>query len=138
MTVATLTRSLIARCRRRDWRLALVVGITVLQAPPTILGRWVGESRCLGAQASCHDEHVIYQIDSVGARSAVMRGSRYAGSDTVDMGSLSCDRERLAITCAIPVGIWRFRVNVDHLEGSLTRTDGTVTRQVTARRSQSN
>ena len=100
----------------------------------TIFGQWVGESRCLGAQPSCHDEHVIYRFDSTGVRSAVVHGSRIAGSDTVDMGNLSCDRARLSIACTIPVGTWRFQVIGDHVEGMLTRSDRTVLRQVVARR----
>jgi hypothetical protein len=117
-----------------DCRLLLVVGIAVNQAPSTILGRWVGESRCIGPQTSCHDEHVIYRIDSTGARKAVVHGSRVAGPDTVDMGDLSCDRAQLSVACTIPTGTWRFRITGGHLEGSLTRSDRTLLRQVVARR----
>lgn len=116
------------------WRIVLLAGLTLHQAPVTILGRWAGESRCVGVVGSCHDEHVVYRIDSTGVRSAVMHGSRVAGSDTVDMGDLTCDRARLSITCTIPVGTWRFSVVGDHLEGTLTRPDRTLSRQVTASR----
>lgn len=94
--------------------------------------------RCLGAQPSCHDEHVIYQVDSAGSHVAFVHGWRVAASDTVDMGDLTCNRVRLPITCTISVGTWRFWLDGKQLAGTLTRADRTVMRQVTAHRAPAN
>ena len=102
----------------------------------TPLGRWVGESRCVGTQPACHDEHVIYQIDSTGPHHFTFKGSRTAGADTVDMGDLSCDNTPSdpALVCHIPLGVWRFSVMKGRLEGVLTESGGRVTRRATANR----
>ena len=106
------------------------------QQSPSVLGRWVGESRCIGTQPACHDEHVIYQIDSAGPHRFTFKGSRTAGADTVDMGDLSCDNTAgdPALVCRIPLGVWRFSVVKGRLEGVLTESGGKVTRRATADR----
>jgi len=102
------------------------------------LGRWIGESRCVGAHPACHDEHVVYQIDATGPQRFTLDGRRVAGSDTVDMGPLSCegDGSARALVCHIPNGTWRFAVIHDHLEGTLMLRDSTVMRRVVAYRPQ--
>ena len=32
------------------------------QPAPELLGRWVGESACVGAHPACHAEHVVYPV----------------------------------------------------------------------------
>jgi hypothetical protein len=105
---------------------------------PGLLGRWVGESKCIGSQPACHDEHVIYQVDSAGPRHFTLKGSRTAGTDTVDMGDLSCESAAgdSGISCRIPQGVWRFSVVQGRLEGVLTQSNGTVTRRAVADRAQ--
>lgn len=118
---------------------ALLLGVAARQSPATPLGRWVGESHCVGSHPACHEEHVIYQIDSTGPHQITLRGSRVAGADTVNMGPLSCaPASPTEITCSIPAGTWRFSVRQGHLEGLLTLTDGGVMRRVMASRAQSN
>jgi hypothetical protein len=104
------------------------------------LGRWVGESHCVGAHPACHDEHVIYQVDSAGPHRFMLDGSRFAGRDTVDMGALSCEGtgSQPTIICHIPDGAWHFSVVQGHLEGSLILNDSTVMRRVVAYRAQPN
>src|SRR5690349_23965915 len=108
------------------------------QPAPALLGRWVGESACVGDHPTCHAEHVVYQVVAAGAGALTMRGARVAGADTVDMGDLACRiSERTAgqpeATCRIAVGVWRFWLTRDQLEGSLTLADSTVSRHVVAR-----
>lgn len=104
------------------------------------LGQWVGESHCVGAHPACHDEHVLYRVDSAGPHQYTLDGSRIAGGDTVDMGALSCEGAgtELQITCHIPGGTWHFAVVHGHLEGVLTLSDNTVMRRVVAYRAQPN
>jgi len=113
----------------------LAAPVSPMQGPASILGTWVGESRCVGDHPSCHPEHVIYQVDSAGA-AIVVRGARTAGVDTVQMGSLECRRQAspAEVTCSIGSGVWRFWVAQDSLRGSLTLTDGSVMRAVVAGR----
>ncbi len=115
---------------------ALLITQAVPQQSTSPLGRWVGESHCVGTHPACHDEHVIYRVDSAGPRQFTLNGSRIAGGDTVDMGALSCEGGGAApqITCHIPSGTWLFSVVSGHLEGVLTLTDNTVMRRVVAYR----
>lgn len=119
-------------------RVVLVVATTWSgrQHPTSPIGRWVGESKCIGSQPACHDEHVIYQIGSAGPHHFTFKGSRTAGADTVDMGDLSCDNTAgdPALVCRIPLGVWRFFVVKGRLEGVLRESGGKVTRRATADR----
>jgi hypothetical protein len=116
----------------------LVLSPTAGQQSTSPLGRWVGESHCVGAHPACHDEHVIYQLDSAGPHRFTLDGSRFAGRDTVDMGALSCEGtgSEPIVVCHIPTGAWHFSVVQGHLEGTLTLNDSTVMRRVVAHRAQ--
>jgi hypothetical protein len=118
----------------------LVLSPTAGQQSNSPLGRWVGESHCVGAHPACHDEHVIYQVDSAGPHRFTLDGSRFAGRDTVDMGALSCEGtgSEPTVVCHIPTGAWHFSVVQGHLEGTLTLNDSTVMRRVVAYRAQPN
>ena len=96
----------------------------------------MGESQCLGVHPACHDEHVVYEIDSTGPRRLTLQGSRVTGRDTVAMGALTCilSAGQLEATCRIATGIWRFSLVQGHLEGSLELADSTVMRRVVAYR----
>ena len=61
---------------------------------------------------------------------------RVAGRDTVDMGALACrvGAGGTVATCRVAVGVWRFWLTRDQLEGSLTLTNSTRARHVEARR----
>lgn len=102
----------------------------------SLLGRWEGDSRCVGKLSACHDEHVLYQISATGAGHFTLDGSRIAGGDTVDMGPLSCTTVggANALACPIPAGTWRFAIVGNQLEGTLTLTDSSVARHVNAHR----
>ena len=110
------------------------------QHAPELLGRWAGESECVGNHPACHAEHVVYQIDSAGAGAISVRGARVAGHDTVDMGTLACrvsvarTAARAEASCRIAVGVWRFWVDQGQLGGALTLTDSSVARHVVAHR----
>ena len=110
------------------------------QPASELLGRWAGESVCVGARPTCHLEHVVYRIDSTGVGAVTMQGARVAGADTVDMGPLACrvavarTSGRSEATCRIAVGVWRFWVAQGQLEGALTLADSTLARHVVAHR----
>jgi hypothetical protein len=106
------------------------------QWAPELLGRWAGESACVGARPACRAEHVVYQIDSAGVGALRVRGMRVVGRDTVDMGDLACrvSAGGTSATCRVALGVWRFWLTRDQLEGSLTLADSTRARHVEAHR----
>jgi len=110
------------------------------QRAPELLGRWAGESACVGAHPACHAEHVVYRIQAAGAGALRIQGSRVAGRDTVDMGPLACSTgagrtaRRREATCRVPAGVLRFWITQGGLEGSLTLADHGVERHVVAHR----
>ena len=116
--------------------IAIALPVPFSKQATTVLGVWAGESRCVGMHPSCHDEHVVYRIDSVGPRSAVVRGSRVAAGDTVAMGALTCESDRpgRGVTCRIPLVNWHFWVAEGQLRGSLVLADSTEARRVAAQR----
>ncbi len=123
---------------------SIATGIALRQAvgqqSASPLGRWLGESHCVGEHPTCHDEHVVYRISSAGSRQITLDGSRITGGDTVDMGALSCESSGAEphISCRIPNGTWLFSVVDGHLEGVLTLTDNSVVRRVVAYRAPPN
>lgn len=120
--------------------MGLLFSQAAAQRSTSFLGRWVGDSHCVGAHPACHDEHVIYHIDSAGRHQFTLDGSRIAGGDTVDMGALSCQGAGTPprLICHMPSGTWQFAVAQGRLEGVLTLTDNTVMRHVVADRAQPN
>jgi len=115
------------------WTLMLLA-LAVQRQQPSILGEWEGQSHCVGGHAACHEENVLYRITPGSGAAVTMRGFRVSGSDTVAMGDLSCAMASQpgGVLCQIPVGTWHFWLEEDHLEGTLTGSDGTVVRRVRA------
>lgn len=114
----------------------LLIGPMMWQQDTSPLGGWVGESHCVGAHPACHDEHVLYRVDSAGPHRFTLDGSRVTGRDTVNMGALSCTGTGTApaMVCPMPSGAWHFAVVHGHLEGTLILNDSTVMRRVVAYR----
>ena len=88
----------------------------------------------MGDHPACHNEHVIFQMDSVHTV-IIVHGARIAGRDTVQMGGFDCrHQDALAVACAAGPAVWRFWVAQDSLRGSLTLADGSIMRRVRASR----
>ena len=100
-----------------------------------LAGEWRGASTCVGGLPACQDEQAAYRIEASGG-AVIVRGTRYAPGGPVEMGDLTCSYAAAAATavCAVPQGTWRFWLADGRLEGSLTLPDGSVVRQVLARR----
>lgn len=115
--------------------LLFLLPLTGLLQQPSVAGWWEGQSHCVGGHPACHEENTLYQFTGAG-QAIVLHGFRMAGSDTVNMGDLSCvaTTDPVGATCQIPVGTWRFWLQGDHLEGTLTDRDGTISRRVRATR----
>ena len=102
-------------------------------APATPLGVWRGTSACLVRPSACNDEVVVYRITSMNAPDSVaIDGRRIVSGEEQEMGVLGC---RFApqtgqLTCAMPQGVWNFRVRNDSLTGELRLPDNTRFREV--------
>jgi hypothetical protein len=104
-----------------------------------LVGNWVGESICAGANTSCHDEQVIYRIkqppDSAGNVEIV--ADKIVDGKPVNMGVIRCkyDGEKKTLTGDLESsrykGVWEFSVRSDTIEGTLTLLpEKTVARRI--------
>ena len=109
------------------------------QSPPppatvkTALGVWRGASVCLVRQSACNDESVVYRITPLkAADSLALDARKIVRGEEQEMGVLGCRQAPPSgeITCAIPRGVWRFRVRSDSLTGELRLLDDTKFREV--------
>jgi hypothetical protein len=99
------------------------------------LGTWRGTSVCLVRPSACNDEVVIYRISPMrGSDSVSLDARKIVRGEEEEMGVLACrlTAPQGPLTCAIPRGIWQFRVRNDSLAGELRLSDGTRFRDVRA------
>jgi hypothetical protein len=104
-------------------------------AAVTPVGIWRGTSTCLVHPSPCHDEVVVYRITQMNtADSVTVDASKIVNGDEQDMGTLACSSTSLngQVICAIPHGIWRFRISKDSLVGELRLPDNRKFRDVRA------
>ena len=102
-------------------------------AATTPVGTWRGTSVCLVHPSSCNDEIVVYRIAHANAADRLtMDGRKVVRGEEQEMGVLTCHftSQDGSLTCAIPQGIWQFRVRNDSLVGELRRSDNTKFRDV--------
>lgn len=99
-----------------------------------VAGTWRGESRCVAANTACRDETVTYRFSAKPTRADVFSVSADKSVDgkPVNMGILEFeyDHARGVLTCTYAQGTWHLHVNGGAMEGTLTRSDGTVFRRV--------
>lgn len=107
-------------------------------APATAVGVWRGTSVCLVRPSACKDEVIVFRIaQAKAADSVTLDGRKVVGGMEEEMGVLACrfTAQEGQMTCALPQGVWRFRVRRDSLVGELRLTDSTKVRDVRAIRS---
>ena len=104
------------------------------------LGTWRGTSVCLVRPSSCRDEVVVYRVTPRPGRDSVAVDARkVVRGQEEDMGVLICRvttavSPAVDVTCAMPNGLWRFRIRGDSLLGELRLPDSTRFRDVRAAR----
>src|SRR3954462_11644427 len=82
------------------------------------LGIWRGTSVCLVHPSACHDETVVYRITKMkGADSVAIDAAKIVNGVEEGMGVLSCRfvAQGAQLICALPLGVWKFRVRSDSL-----------------------
>ena len=102
-------------------------------APTTPVGVWRGTSVCLVRPSACNDEIVVYRITAMKAADSLSVDARkIVRGEEQEMGVLACRLTALSaqLTCAIPQGVWSFRVRNDSLTGELRLPDNTRFRDV--------
>lgn len=102
-------------------------------AATTLVGTWRGTSVCLVHPSACNDEVVVYLIARMASADSLSVDARkIVRGEEQDMGVLSCylTSPQVALTCAIPKGIWHFRLRNDSLVGELWLPDNTRFRDV--------
>jgi hypothetical protein len=100
---------------------------------PGAVGVWHGTSVCLVRQSACRDETVVYRIAQTSvADSLSMDARKIVRGEEQEMGVLACRFASTtgSLTCVIPQGTWKFRVNKDSLVGELRLSDDTKFRDV--------
>lgn len=97
------------------------------------VGIWRGTSLCLVRPSACRDEVVVYRIARTkAADSLTLDARKIVRGEEQEMGVLTCrfTPPNGPLTCAIPRGIWQFRVRNDSLVGELRLPDNTKFRDV--------
>ena len=100
-----------------------------------LVGRWTGDSICVGDRPACKNESVVYRIAKPPDRSGNVRieADKIVGGSVVNMGAIDFkyDREAKTLAGQIPIGVWRFTVADKAMEGTLTlMPENTVMRRV--------
>lgn len=100
-------------------------------------GNWTGESVCTIKDSPCHDEHVIYRVEEPDADGKMkIQMDKVVKGKAELMGTVNCTFENTAstITCTIQSSVWRFTVNGDRMEGTLTREGGQIYRRISVKK----
>ena len=118
---------------------AALARVAIAQSPApsptstTPVGTWRGTSVCLVRPSACNDEMVVYRITPMkAADSLAIDARKIVRGEEQEMGVLGCcvAPANGQVTCAIPQGVWHFRVRNDSLTGELRLLDNTRFRDV--------
>lgn len=104
-------------------------------AVTTPVGTWRGTSVCLVRPSACNNEVVVYRIAHTNAADSLTVDARkIVRGEEQEMGVLTCrfTPPKTPLTCALPQGIWQFRVRNDSLVGELQLANHTKFRDVRA------
>jgi hypothetical protein len=124
---------------------ALVAAFLALSTPAGadvtgVVGTWRGESLCVVKPSACHDEVIVYRF-ARGKKpgTLVVTADKIVDGKALNMGALDCTADGAGDTIDCPVpngkGTFRYQIQGSTLRGTLTLTDGTLFRRVTATKS---
>jgi hypothetical protein len=103
-------------------------------APSQIAGVWRGNSVCAVENSPCHDEVNVYRFAEVAGKPGVfsVTGSKMVDGKEVVMGTAEWkyDAETHTLSADMPSGVFRYVVDGDKMEGTLSMRDHTVYRRV--------
>jgi hypothetical protein len=96
-------------------------------------GKWRGSSICTIRDSPCRDEQVVYTVskpDQAGKHKIQM--DKVINGRRELMGTLECVHDKAASTstCEMQRGVWKFKIDGNKMEGTLTLTDGRLYRTI--------
>jgi hypothetical protein len=96
-----------------------------------IVGTWNGHSTCMVKESPCHDEVNVYRISKVAGKpgSVSVTGSKIVEGREIVMGTFEWKYDAQKHVLESPNGVFRFTLDGDKLEGTLTQ-DKTVFRRI--------
>src|SRR5437763_6512022 len=132
------------RCRSISFvTLALVLSLAsasgIQRNIDRLVGDWTGESICVGNNASCHDEKVVYHvsIDPADSTIVTIAADKIVGGKTEPMGviNLKYDASKQTLTGETQTAryhlLWEFAIKSNVMEGTLSiLRDKTVARRI--------
>jgi hypothetical protein len=102
-----------------------------------LIGDWTGDSICQVKNSPCHDEKVVYHI----AKGSDLDHVRVSADKIVDgrainmgTGDYTYNRSNSTLLNETAGRVWKFTINGNRMEGTLTMPDNTVYRRVTLKK----
>ena len=100
----------------------------------TLAGDWRGESSCVVRPSGCHDEDSLYHVVQVKEKPGwfSLKADKIVDGKPVTMGITECsyDGEKHSLQCHLPSGTFQFKVQGNHMQGSMKLPDGTLWRKL--------
>jgi hypothetical protein len=103
------------------------------------VGIWRGESRCVVRPSACNDETALYRIAANAPDRVMVAAGKIVDGREVNMGSSECSYtvKTHVIACSLPNGSsLHLEVTGDTIEGTYTRRDGTLWRNISLHRAE--
>lgn len=108
---------------------------TVHDEVSRFVGSWRGNSSCIAKGTSCRDEAVVYRITELPEKSGYVSvaADKLVNGRSVNMGTFEFryDRDQRTLVCEYSQGVWRFKLQGEKMEGTLTTPDNSIFRRVT-------
>jgi hypothetical protein len=103
-----------------------------------LAGTWRGESLCATEASACHNESVVYYIKDVPDRRdlVTIKADKIVDGKAITMGAgeWQYNRVKQTLEWRMPQQVWLLKVNGGRMEGTLTRSDGTIFRRMTLKK----
>ena len=103
-----------------------------------LAGTWRGESLCATDASACHNESVVYYIKDVPDRPdlVTIKADKIVNGKAITMGAgeWQYDRVKQTLEWRMPQQVWLLKINGGRMEGTLTRSDGTIFRRMTLKK----
>lgn len=100
----------------------------------SVVGNWYGDSICQVKKSKCSTEKVVYRIiqaDNIGTK-FFMHGDKIVNDKPEFMGTLEFgfDEKTKTLTGKYGTDVWKYTINGQEMEGTLTLADGTIYRRI--------
>jgi hypothetical protein len=114
--------------------------LMLAQGKPAIAGIWRGQSSCEQKGSLCREETVVYRFSPLQDKpgSFSVSADKIVDGKAINMGTLEFRyvEDRHALVCEYAQGVWQLSVDGDKIEGTLTRSDGSLFRRVALHKEQ--